>query len=130
MLFIYPIDTLHICKTVIGETVEYIRWGDSSFKMNIFADCFPKEHHVDVLVSIDQYFRFEIPKGYKLLSPTYQIKANEMLQSTVPITLKHNAVITNRSGRVICYSVMRVKRKYYTAILPVSLFYCPIYVVL
>ena len=71
MLFIYPIDTL---QTVIGETVEYIRWGDSSFKMNIFADCFPKEHHVDVLISTDHYFQFEIPKGYKLLSPTYQKK--------------------------------------------------------
>ena len=98
--------------------------------MNIFADCFPKEHHVDVLVSIDQYFQFEIPKGYKLLSPTYQIKANERVQSTVLISLKHNAVITNISGRVICYSMMRVKRKYYTTILPVSLFYCPIYVIL
>ena len=130
MLFIYHTDTLHICKTVIGGTVEYIQWGDSSFKMNIFADCFPKEHHVHVLISTDHYFQFEIPKGYKLLSPTYQIKANEWLQTPGSFTLKHNAVITNRSGRVIWYLVMRVKRKYYTAILPVSLFYCPIYVVL
>ena len=96
MLFIYPTDTLHINKTVIGEIVDYIQWGDSSFTMNIFADCFPKEHHVDVLVSIDHYFQFEIPKRYKLLSPMYQIKANERVQSPVSITLKHNAVITKR----------------------------------
>ena len=112
MLFIYTTDTLHICKTVIGGIVEYIQWEDSNFKMNIFADGFPNEHHVHILVSIEDYFRFEIPKGYKLISPTYQIKANERVQNTVSITLKHNAVITNRSGRVIWYSVMRVKRKY------------------
>ena len=64
--------------------------------MNIFSDCFPKGHHVDVLVSIDHSFQFEIPKGYKLLSPTYEINASERLQKAVTLTLKHNEVVTNR----------------------------------
>ena len=96
LLFIYPTDTLHIHKRIIGGTVDSIRWADSSFTMNIFADCFPMGHHVDVLVSIDHYFQLEIPKGYKLLSPKYQITASERLQSPVSITLKHNAVVTNK----------------------------------
>lgn len=102
MLFTYPTDTLRIRKRVIGGTVDSLQWADSSFTMNIFADCFPKEHHVEVVVSIDDYFQFEVPKGYKVFSPTYQIKANETLQSPVSITLKHNAVVTNRE---VAYSL-------------------------
>ena len=60
LLFIYSIDTLHIHKRVIGGTIDSLRWADSSFTMNIFPNCFPKGHHVDVLVSIDRYFQFEI----------------------------------------------------------------------
>ena len=96
MLIAHPIDTLSIRKRVIGGTVDSIRWADSSFIMDIFSDCFPKEHHVDVSVSLDHYFQFEIPKGYKLLSPTYQINTSEKLQKAVTITLKHNAIVTNR----------------------------------
>ena len=95
LLFIYPTDTLHISKRIIGGTVDSLQWVDSSFTMNIFADCFPKGHHVDVFVSIHHYFQLETPKGYKLLSPKYQIKASERLQSPVSITVKHNAVVTN-----------------------------------
>ena len=96
MLFIYPIDTLHISKRIIGGTVDSLQWADSSFTMNIFANCFPKGNYINVLVSIDSYFQLEIPKGYKLLSPKYQITASERLQSPVSITLKHNAAVTNR----------------------------------
>ena len=96
LLFIYPIDTLHIHKRVTRGTLDSIQWTDSSFTMNFFADCFPKEHHVNILVSIDHYSQFEIPKGYKLFSQKYQIIASERFQSPVSITLKHNAVVTNR----------------------------------
>ena len=96
LLFTYPIDTLHIHKRVAGGTLDSLQWADSSFTMNVFADCFPMGHHVDILVSIDHYSQFEIPKGYKVLSQKYQITANKRLQRPVSITLKHNAVVTNR----------------------------------
>ena len=74
LLFIYPIDTLHIHKRVAGGTLDSLQW-DSSFTMNAFADCFPMGHHVDILVSIEkdveqepgwQYGGRDFPK--KLLS--------------------------------------------------------------
>ena len=89
-------DDLHIHKKITGGYVDSIQWGESSFIMNIPADCFPKEEEVDVFLSIEYYHHLEIPKGYKLLSPTYNIVASKGLQKAVTITLKHNAVVTRQ----------------------------------
>ena len=62
--------------------------------MDIPPGSFKKGRNVDILVSIHHSHQFVIPKGYKLLSQTYQILASEKLQQPVTITLKHNAVIT------------------------------------
>ena len=64
--------------------------------MNISADSFPKGQQVDIFLSVEYYHHLEVPKGYKLLSPTYNIIANERLQKAVTITLKHNAVVTRQ----------------------------------
>ena len=90
------IDTLLIHKRIIGGTEESIQLADSSFLMDIPAKCFPKDKQVDISVSIDQYHPLKAIEGYKFLSPTYQINTSERLQEAVTITLKHNAIITNR----------------------------------
>ena len=62
--------------------------------MDILPGSFGKGHNVDILVSIHSSHQFVIPKGYKLLSQTYQILVSEKLQQPLTITLKHNAVIS------------------------------------
>ena len=64
--------------------------------MNISADCFPKGQQVDIFLSVEYHHHLEVPKEYKLLSPTYNIIANKRLQNAVNITLKHNAVVTRQ----------------------------------
>ena len=66
--------------------------------MNIPAKCFPKDKQVDISVSIDHYNPLKAIKGYKFLSPTYQVNTSERLQEAVTITLKHNAIITNKEA--------------------------------
>ena len=89
-------NNLHIHKKIIGGYVDSLQWGESNFIMNVFTDCFPKEEEVDVFLSIEYYHHLEIPKGYKFLSPTYNIVANKRPQKAVNITLKHNAVVTKQ----------------------------------
>lgn len=91
-----PTNNLDIHEIIIGGYAHSLQWGDSSFLMNISADSFPKGQQVDVFLSVGYYHHLEVPKGYKLLSPTYNIIANKRLQKAVTITLKHNAVITRQ----------------------------------
>ena len=92
-----PTNNLDIHERIIGGYTYSLQWGDSSFLMNISADCFPKGHQVDIFLSVEYYDHLEVPKGYKLLSPTYNIIANKKLQKAVTITLKHNAVVTRQN---------------------------------
>ena len=62
--------------------------------MDIQPGSFTKGHNIDILVSIRHSHQFVIPKGYKLLSPTYEIIVSEKPQQPLTITLKHNAVIS------------------------------------
>ena len=62
--------------------------------MDILPGSFTKGHNVDILVSIHHSHQFVVPKGYKLLSQTYQILASEKLLQPMTITLKHNAIIS------------------------------------
>ena len=98
LLFAFSIDKLLIHKRIIGGTEESIQLADSSFLMDIPAKCFPKDKQVDISVSIDQHHPVKAIEGYKSLSPTYQINTSEKLQEAVTITLKHNAIITNREA--------------------------------
>ena len=89
-------NNLDIHKRITGGYPYSLQWGDSSFLMNISADCFLKGQQVDVFLSVEYYDHLEVPKEYKLLSPTYNIIANKRLQNPVTITLKHNAVVTRQ----------------------------------
>ena len=90
-----PIDTpYYIKKNVIGRTADIIQWTDDSFRMDILPGSFTKGYNVDILVSMHSSHQFVIPKGYKLLSQTYQILVSEKLQQPLTITIKHNAVIS------------------------------------
>ena len=89
-----PIDTSYIKKNVIGGTADIIHWADDSFRMDIQPGSFTKGHNVDILVSMSRSHQFEIPKGYKLFSQTYEIRVSEKLQQPVTFTLKHNAAIS------------------------------------
>ena len=91
-----PTNNLDIHKRIIGGYAYLLHWGGSNFLMNISADCFPKGQQVDIFLSVEYYDHLEVPKGYKLLSPTYNIIANKRLQNAVTITLKHNAVVTRQ----------------------------------
>ena len=91
-----PTNNLDIHERIIGGYTYSLQWGDSSFLMNISADCFPKGQQVDIFLSVEYYDHLEVPKEYKLLSPTYNIIANKRLQNAVNITLKHNAVVTRQ----------------------------------
>ena len=91
-----PTNNLDIHERIVGGYAYSLQWGDSSFLMNISADCFPKGQQVDIFLSVEYYHHLEFPKGYKLLSPIYNIIANKRLQNAVTITLKHNAVITRQ----------------------------------
>ena len=62
--------------------------------MDILPGSFTKGHNVDILVSIHSSHQLVILKGYKLFSPTYEIRVSEKLQQPLTLTLKHNAVIT------------------------------------
>ena len=64
--------------------------------MDIPPGSFTKGHNVDILVSIRRSHQFVIPKGYKLLSQTNEIRVSEKPQRPLTIILKHvhNAVIS------------------------------------
>ena len=62
--------------------------------MDIPPESFTKGHNIDILVSTCLSHQFVIPKGYKLFSPTYEIRVTEKLQQPLTITLKHNAAIS------------------------------------
>ena len=81
-------------RSVIGGKADTISMGDNRLKIDFSTDSFPKEHQVDISVSLDHWHQFKIPKGYKLLSQTYYISASEKLQDPVNLTIEHNAVIT------------------------------------
>ena len=71
-----------------------IWWAETNFKMVINPKTFPFGHEVDILISINHSYQFNVPKGYKIISRTYQIQANEKLQHQVTLTLEHNGVVT------------------------------------
>ena len=71
-----------------------MQWPDDSYRMDILPGSFIKGHNIDIVVSIRRSHQFVIPKGYKLLSQTYEIRVSEKPQQPLTITLKHNAVIS------------------------------------
>ena len=71
-----------------------MQWPDDSYRMDILPGSFIKGHNIDIVVSIRRSHQFMIPKGYKLLSQTYEIRVSEKPQQPLTITLKHNAVIS------------------------------------
>ena len=71
-----------------------MQWPDDSYRMDILPGSFIKGHNIDIVVSIRRSHQFVIPKGYKLLSQTYEIRISEKLQQPLTITLKHNAAIS------------------------------------
>ena len=76
-----------------GENVT-IWWGETNFKMMINPESFPIGQEVDILISINHSYQFNVPEGYKIISRTYQVLASEKLQHPVKLTLEHNAVVT------------------------------------
>ena len=62
--------------------------------MDILPGSFTKGHNIDILVSTRHSHQYMIPKGYKLLSQTYEIRVSEKLQQPLTLKLKHNAVIS------------------------------------
>lgn len=79
-----------------GGENDTIWWADTNFRMVIYPESFPIGHQIDILVSINHSYQFNVPKGYKLVSRTYQIIASEKLQHPVTLTVEHNAVATSK----------------------------------
>ena len=77
-----------------GGENDTIWWGETNFKMVINPESFPIGHQVDILISINHSYEFNVPKGYKIISRTYQVLASEKLQHSVKLTVEHNAVVT------------------------------------
>ena len=77
-----------------GGKSDTIWWSKTNFKMIINPESFPFGRQVDILVSINHSYQFNVPKGYKIISRTYQILASEQLQHPVTLIVEHNAVVT------------------------------------
>lgn len=76
-----------------GGTSDTIWWAETKFKMVINPESFPFGRQVDILISINHSYQFNVPKGYKIISRTYHIQASEKLQQPVTVTVEHNAVV-------------------------------------
>ena len=77
-----------------GGKSDIIWWPETNFKMVINQESFPFGHQVEILISINHSYQFNVPKGYKIISRTYQIQASKKLQHPVTLTVEHNAVVT------------------------------------